>query len=236
MTPRTLHIIVAAGTGSRFGAVLPKQFCLLNGRPVVFRTCDAILAASYPGDTVAVVISAPMEPLWHELARSYGAPEVSLLPEGGASRAATVANALRATASVQADVISVHDGARPLATAAMIRDVITAAARPGCAGALPAIPLTDSVRRLCADGASVAVDRACYRMVQTPQAFAAPLLRAAYMAADVTDASLTDDASVVERFAGRAPVLVDGDPDNIKITHASDMMRAGAILASRPVS
>ena len=73
-------------------------------------------------------------------------------------------------------------------------------------------------------------------MVQTPQAFAAPLLRAAYMAADVTDASLTDDASVVERFAGRAPVLVDGDPDNIKITHASDMMRAGAILASRPVS
>ncbi|MDE5626396.1 MAG: 2-C-methyl-D-erythritol 4-phosphate cytidylyltransferase, partial [Candidatus Amulumruptor sp.] len=58
MTPRTLHIIVAAGTGSRFGAALPKQFCLLNGRPVVFRTCDAILAASYPGDTVAVVISA----------------------------------------------------------------------------------------------------------------------------------------------------------------------------------
>lgn len=235
MNPRTLHIIVAAGTGSRFGATVPKQFCLLEGRPVVFRTCDAVVAASQPGDTVAVVISASMEPLWRELADSYGEPAVLLLPVGGASRAATVANALSAAAGVEADVISIHDGARPLAAVEMIRNVIDAAAQPGSPGALPATPLTDSMRLLCADGSSVAVDRSCYRMVQTPQAFPALLVRDAYASADVTDSSLTDDASVVERFTGRSPVLVEGDVDNIKITHASDMMRAGAILASRSV-
>lgn len=233
MTPRTLHIIVAAGTGSRFGAAMPKQFCLLEGRPVVFRTCDAVIAASQPGDTVAVVISASMEPLWHELATCYGAPDVMLLPVGGASRAATVANALHATGATDADIISIHDGARPLASAEMIRNVIAAAWQPGSPGALPATPLTDSVRQLCADGSSVAVDRSCYRLVQTPQAFPAQLVRDAYAAVSVTDSTLTDDASVVERFTGRSSILVDGDIDNIKITHASDMMRAGAILASR---
>lgn len=235
MTPRTLHIIVAAGTGSRFGAAMPKQFCLLEGRPVVFRTCDTIIAASRPCDTVAVVISASMESLWHELAARHGAPDVMLLQVGGASRAETVANALRATGAADAEVISIHDGARPLASAEMIRNVIAAAWRPGSPGALPATPLTDSVRRVCSDGDSVAVDRSCYRLVQTPQAFPATLVRDAYAAVDVADCSLTDDASVVERFTGRSPVLVDGDIDNIKITHASDMMRAGAILASRSV-
>lgn len=235
MTPRTLHIIVAAGTGSRFGAAMPKQFCLLEGRPVVFRTCDTIIAASRPCDTVAVVISASMESLWHELAARHGAPDVMLLPVGGASRAETVANALRATGAADVEVISIHDGARPLASAEMIRNVVAAAWQTGSQGAIPVTPLTDSVRQLCADGSSVAVDRSCYRMVQTPQAFRAQLVRDAYAAVDVADCSLTDDASVVERFTGRSPVLVDGDIDNIKITHASDMMRAGAILASRSV-
>ncbi|MCM1028288.1 MAG: 2-C-methyl-D-erythritol 4-phosphate cytidylyltransferase [Pseudoflavonifractor sp.] len=232
---QTLHIIVAAGKGSRFGADLPKQFCRLGGRPVVAHAIAAIKAAAYPADLVAVVISPEMEPLWRELVAPLPEAEgVMLLPVGGATRVASVANALAATAEVEASVISIHDGARPLVDVATVRRVIDAVVATG-RGALPAIALTDSIRRLLpGDGSqSCAVDRASYRAVQTPQAFPASYLRTAYEAADPTDASLTDDASVYERFVRRPSlVLVEGSPYNIKVTNSRDLIIAEALMAS----
>lgn len=233
MNKSNLHIIVAAGTGSRFGADLPKQFCLLAGRPVICHTVDAIRAAASDGDVIAVVISPAMTEVWAETAARYVDPTVRVLPVGGATRAATVANALGATADVDAGVITVHDGARPLAPADMIARLVAEASEPGSVGAIPATALTDSIRMLCPDGSSVAVERSSYRAVQTPQVFPAALLREAYAAVDIADRSLTDDASVVERYIHKAPALVDGDPDNIKITHPTDLRRAEMLLSRR---
>lgn len=226
----TLHIIVAGGSGSRFGSRLPKQFCLMADKPVVCHAIDAIAAASDPCDITVIAVSPDMASFWADLADRYGYSHIVALPVGGATRVATVAAALAATAHIPADVVAIHDGARPLPPPSMVARVVEAASAAGSAGAVPAVPLTDSIRRIAPDGTSEAVSRAAFRAVQTPQAFPAGLIRAAYAAADPADPSLTDDASVAEAFTGRAPLLVDGSPDNIKITHPRDIAIAEAIL------
>lgn len=228
-----LHIIVAAGIGSRFGADLPKQFVTMSGRPVIYHTVDAVRAACATGDRVVLVISPEMVAVWKQIEAENGSPGVRVLPVGGASRAATVANALRATEGENVDVITVHDGARPLLTVNVVKRLLEAARKEGSCGAIPVIPLSDSLRRLLPDGSSEAVDRSNYKAVQTPQVFPARILRHAYSSVDLSDTSLTDDASVVERFTGRPPEMVEGDPDNIKITHPTDLQRAELILRSR---
>ena len=230
---RSLHIIVAAGSGSRFGADLPKQFCLMAGRPVIVHTIEAMRRASGPDDRIVVAISAPMIPVWEKIEVAYGPTGAAMIAAGGPTRAATVANALRATARIEADVITIHDGARPLITPAVVDRLVEAASRPGSCGAIPVVELTDSIRRLLPGGGTEAVARSGYRAVQTPQAFPAQLLRVAYDAADPSDPMLTDDASVVEVFCGEGPALVAGDPSNIKITHPTDIERAEIILGHR---
>lgn len=224
-----LHIIVAGGTGSRFGASLPKQYCLLEGRPVLFRAIDAIRRAASPDDEVMAVIAPAMLTLYEELAEAHAPVNAAVLPVGGVTRFDTVASALRATSRLSPGVITVHDGARPIPDADMIRRVIAAAASPGSPGAIPSLPLTDSIRAVTPDGLSRAVDRSQFRAVQTPQAFPASLLRDAYAAADPTH-SYTDDASVTEAFLGRPPLLVEGHPSNIKITNPRDLLLASALL------
>lgn len=226
----TLHLIVAAGSGTRFGSQLPKQFCLLAGKPVVCHAIDAVAEASAPADTICIVVSPAMAALWDETASRHGYSHIVALPVGGATRVDTVSAALAATAATAADVISIHDGARPLPSRRVVSEVVRRAGEPGSPGAIPVIPLTDSIRRLAASGSSVTVSRADYRAVQTPQAFPAALIREAYASADASDPSLTDDASVVEALTGRPPLLVDGSPENIKITHPRDILIAEAIL------
>lgn len=228
-----LHLIVAAGTGSRFGADLPKQFCLLAGRPVIYHTVDAVRAAASADDVVAVVISPQMTGVMDRLADEFGQLDAIVLPVGGATRTATVANALLATSDREVELISVHDGARPLLTPEVMTRLVDEARRPDSSGAIPAVELTDSIRQLLPDGSSKAVARSAFRAVQTPQIFPARMLREAYAAADPADPSLTDDASVVELFCGHAPALVAGDPINIKITHPYDLIRAEVILGAR---
>lgn len=228
-----LHLIVAAGTGSRFGGDLPKQFCLLAGRPVIYHTVEAIRAASSPEDLVAVVISPQMTGMMESLADEFGPLDAGYLPVGGATRAETVANALTATADADVELISVHDGARPLLTPEVMERLVAEVETPDSSGAIPAVELTDSIRRIIPGGGSVAVARSGFRAVQTPQIFPARLLREAYAAADPADPALTDDASVVEAYCGHAPALVAGDPNNIKITHPYDLLRAEIILGAR---
>ena len=111
----------------------------------------------------------------------------------------------------------------------MINAVVDAAATDGFSGALPAVVPTDSLRVLTGGGKSQSVDRSSFRAVQTPQVFPGDRLREAYAA--VTDESgLTDDASVVEAHTGLVPVIVDGDPANIKITHGSDIALAEKLI------
>lgn len=231
-----LHIILAAGSGSRFGADIPKQFCLLDDSPVIYHTIEAIRAAATEGDVIAVVINPEMMDLWADLARLCpGLSRVRLLPVGGATRVESVANALAATGDIEADVITIHDGARPLVDTATVRRVTDAAKTSGRA-AVPVIPLSDSVRLLTGpEGESRPVDRSRLRAVQTPQAFPANLIREAYRMADHNDPTLTDDASVYEsvRPPLPSPILVDGSPRNIKITNPHDIFLARAIIDYR---
>lgn len=244
---RIFSIIVAAGTGSRFGASLPKQFCNLEGKPVLIRTLEA-MAAALPEAEQVVVISPEMASLWNDLCTKYGAMKHHIVA-GGATRFNSVANALRAISKLsgepkQGDIISVHDGARPLVTPSLVKTAIRALADT-VDGVLPAIPVTDSLRRLASDSdhaKSETVDRALYRAVQTPQFFHATLLLEAYMNAfekmeSTLDEDLrnrfTDDASVMEFAHFNNIILTPGSPENIKITHPNDLAVASLLLAER---
>ena len=202
--------MVAAGSGSRFGA--RKQFLDLGGRRVIDRT---VATAAAHSDGVVVVLPAdaldgPEQPVDAEL----------VVVAGGDSRSASVRNGL---AAVPADcgIVLVHDGARPLASDAVYERVVEAV-RGGAAGAVPGVPVADSIRHRI-EGA---VDRAPLVAVQTPQGFDADGLRRAH--ASGTDA--TDDATLVEA-AGREVVIVDGDPRNLKLTTPFDLEVARLVLA-----
>ncbi len=110
---RSLHIIVAAGSGSRFGADLPKQFCLMAGRPVIVHTIEGHASRLRARRQDCCGDKRPMIPVWEKIEVAYGPTGAAMIAAGGPTRAATVANALRATARMEADVITIHDGARP---------------------------------------------------------------------------------------------------------------------------
>ncbi len=203
-------VIVAAGSGTRFGGA--KQYLELAGARVVDRS---VAVAAQVSDGVVVVV--PADDVSAESARLAATTVVA----GGASRAASVRNGLAAV-PYDAAIVCVHDAARPLAGADVYQRVIDEV-RSGAAGAVPVVPVTDTIRRV--DGG--VVDRSTLQAVQTPQAFRAELLRAAH--ADAADA--TDDASLVEA-AGYSVVAVEGHSRNIKITHPDDLAAAEAWLAT----
>jgi 2-C-methyl-D-erythritol 4-phosphate cytidylyltransferase len=199
-------IVVAAGSGSRFGG--PKQYEPLAGRRVLDWSIEA---ARTVADGI-VLVMAPEH-----------APRIQLgvdaVVAGGATRSASVRAGLAAVPA-EADVIVVHDGARPLAGGALFASVV-AAVRDGAAAAVPAVPVVDSLRRRSGG----AVDRTDLVAVQTPQAFAAAALRSAHDG----EPEATDDASLVEAAGGKV-VVVEGSPANVKITHPADLVVAEALV------
>ncbi len=208
--PSVWTVVVAAGSGTRFGGA--KQYLELAGSRIVDRS---VAVAAQVSDGVVVVV--PAGDVEAESARLAADSVVA----GGPSRAASVRNGLAAVPH-EADVICVHDAARPLASPEIYERVVQEV-DSGAAGAVPVVPVTDTIRSV--DGG--VVDRNALQAVQTPQAFRAELLRMAH--ADAADA--TDDASLVEA-AGYAVVAVDGHPRNIKITHPDDLAAAEAWLAT----
>lgn len=226
-------IVVAAGTGSRFGSDVPKQFCLLDGRPVLMHTIDAFRKA-IPAAGMTVIISAQERQRWDSLCDEYGF-ESPAIAYGGATRWESVKRGLESIpSSVPAGaVVLIHDGARPLVDAATIKRV--AGASINTDGAIPAIPVSDSLRRLTDDGVrSEAVDRSDFRAVQTPQGFALWRLREAYTLP--YEDTFTDDASVMAAAGFANIVLVEGSPDNIKITNPRDIAIAEAIEKYRKLA
>ena len=208
--PSVWTVIAAAGAGTRFGGA--KQYLELAGARVVDRS---VAVAAKVSDGVVVVV--PACDVGDESVRLVATSVVA----GGSSRAASVRNGLDAVPD-DADIICVHDAARPLADSDVYQRVIDEI-RSGAAGAVPVVPVTDTIRSV--DGG--VVDRSTLQAVQTPQAFRAELLRMAH--ADAADA--TDDASLVEA-AGYSVVAVEGHPRNIKITHPDDLAAAETWLAT----
>ena len=197
-------IVVGAGSGARFGGM--KQYEMLGGTRVIDRSVSTARAVS---DGVVVVVPAG------DVEREGGVA-------GGASRSESVRNGL-AQVPADADIVCVHDAARPFASTDLFEQVI-AAVRNGADAAIPAVPVTDTIKIVAADGSGTVEstpDRSTLVAVQTPQAFAAVALRRAHELDDGTSTA-TDDAMLVER-AGGVVVVVDGEGSNRKITTQDDL-------------
>jgi 2-C-methyl-D-erythritol 4-phosphate cytidylyltransferase / 2-C-methyl-D-erythritol 2,4-cyclodiphosphate synthase len=216
-------IIAAGGRGARFGGGRPKQFLTLAGQPILQRSVDAFVRSPLVQD---VVVALP-----RELAASPpaylldGAPRVRVV-EGGERRQDSVANAFALVAD-RADVVVVHDAARPLVTDDLIRRTIEAAAETGAAVA--AVRAHDTVKRAGAAGLVTAtLPRDEIFLAQTPQAFRASVLREA-LAVGARGVAATDEAMLAEQ-AGHAVKIVEGDPRNLKITTPDDLAMAERLL------
>lgn len=221
-------VIVAAGSGSRFGGDLPKQFCRLDGRPVLMRTVDCF-RRSLPGARIVTVVSAGMTDYWAGLCRSHGFEQPETVV-GGRSRWESVKNALSAIDGAgEGAIVLVHDGARPLVDEGVIRRVLKGLETAHAV--IPAVAVTDSLRRVGGDGRAEAVDRSEYRSVQTPQGFRLDELKRAY-GLPYSEA-FTDDASVMSAAGMDDVMLVEGSNENIKITNPGDMALAAFYLSRR---
>jgi 2-C-methyl-D-erythritol 4-phosphate cytidylyltransferase len=206
-------IVVAAGSGRRYGAA--KQYEGLAGRRVLdWSLAAARTAAGGPGDGVVLVV-----PPERAGARE---PAADAVVAGDATRSGSVRAGL-ARVPDDAEVVVVHDAARPLAGAALFAEVV-GAVRDGADAALPAVAVSDTLR----SRTGRAVDRDDLVAVQTPQAFRALALRAAHE----SGSEATDDASLVEAAGGKV-VVVAGSPTNLKITHPTDLVVAEALLRAR---
>ena len=220
-------VLVAAGRGERLGEDRPKAFVRLGGLPLLAEPLRRLDESPWVD---AIVVVAPPE--WEEptilLAEEVGASKVSACVTGGETRADSVRAGV-AEVPDDAAVILVHDAARPLVTDEILERLIGALGQ-GFDGAVPGLPLTDTVKRVRAGVVEETLSRDELVAVQTPQAFVAPVFRAALTAASVDSTqSPTDCASLVEAAGGRVTV-VEGDERLLKVTKRADLERVSALL------
>jgi 2-C-methyl-D-erythritol 4-phosphate cytidylyltransferase len=221
----TVAVVPAAGSGQRLAAGVPKAFFHLDGRTLVERAVSCLLES---GVVDRVVVAVPVDRTGQ--AKLILGREATIVP-GGANRGESVGRALAAVADAQQpSFVLVHDAARPLTPPGLVVRVVEAL-RAGHSAVVPALPLSDTVKAVDANGMVLGTpDRAGLRAVQTPQGFATELLLRAYQrAAEVTGVDFTDDASIVEHIGGQVQV-VDGDPLAFKITTQWDILLAQAIV------
>jgi len=217
----TKHIlIVAGGSGSRVGSYLPKQFLLLDGKPILFHTINSFLFLDDVEFTI--VISPDYIDYWKNLCSQYAFEVPHKIAEGGPTRFHSVKSGLKKISDDS--VVLIHDAARPFATKKTILRVLELAKQKG--NAIPAIKINSSMREIYGSSNRV-VNRDNLREIQTPQGFHSSVIKEAYKK-NYTP-SFTDDASVLES-TGDSINLVVGNPENIKISHAIDLVLAEGIL------
>jgi 2-C-methyl-D-erythritol 4-phosphate cytidylyltransferase len=221
----TVAVVPAAGSGQRLAAGVPKAFFHLDGRTLVERAVSCLLES---GVVDRVVVAVPADRTGQ--AKLILGREATIVP-GGANRGESVGRALAAVADAeQPSFVLVHDAARPLTPPDLVVRVVEAL-RAGHSAVVPALPLSDTVKAVDANGVVLGTpERAGLRAVQTPQGFATELLLRAYQrAGEVAGVDFTDDASMVEHIGGQVQV-VEGDPLAFKITTQWDILLAEAIV------
>ena len=206
---RTAAIVVAGGRGERFGA--PKQFLSLGSRRLVDHAVDA---ASAVCDFVVVVLPE---------GRTWDGSPVGATAIAGASRSDSVRAGLAALPD-DVELVAIHDAARPLARPELF-ELVLDTVRAGADGAVPAIAIVDTVKRIEGDRVVETLDREHLVAVQTPQAFRVATLRDAHE----SSGDATDDAALVEA-AGGTVVVVAGDPRNLKVTSVADLRVVESLL------
>jgi 2-C-methyl-D-erythritol 4-phosphate cytidylyltransferase len=233
VTFRLFALIPSAGTGSRAGAPMPKQYRSVAGRAMLHYSLAAFDACSEFAQTLVVI--APNDP--HFDSRRFTGLRFAVRRCGGASRQASVLNGLIALAEFGArddDWVLVHDAARPGITPALIRTLVDAL-KDDAVGGIMALPVADTLKRIAPD-TDTRIARTESRdglwQAQTPQMFRIGMLREAILRAQQDGHDLTDEASAIE-WLGHAPRLVQGSLRNFKVTYPEDFDLAEAIL-SRP--
>lgn len=228
---RIFALIPCAGQGSRAGSSGPKQYQTLNGQSMVWHTLQAFRAL-VPALAGLWVVVSPGDEGFRQACPDFGAANETLLPGGGATRAATVLNGLRALLSGggadAADWVLVHDAARCLVTPLQIATLMHAC-QADSVGGLLAQKLPDTLKSGAAGRVAATIDRSDKWLAQTPQMFRIGHLIEALVAAGE---AVTDESSAME-LQGFAPLLVAGSAQNFKVTYPEDFALAQAILASR---
>ena len=219
----SVAILLAAGSGERLGLGRPKAFVELRGRPLLDHALRGVEASMV--DRCVVAVPPGWEGAATEVTRDLQKPLV--VAAGAGTRQASVAAALEVLArewGQEAEVVVCHDVARPFARPSLFSDVIERLVEAD--GVVPALPVTDTVKRVAGDRVTETVPRAGLVTVQTPQAFRRDALEASHRAVE-TEA--TDDAALLER-AGYTVAVVPGDPGNLKITSPADLELAERLV------
>jgi 2-C-methyl-D-erythritol 4-phosphate cytidylyltransferase len=225
MPQKEYAIIVAGGKGTRMHSSTPKQFMLLDDLPVLAHSINAFLAYN-PNTVIILVLPEDDIDHWKQWSENHGYAPRPIITKGGASRFQSVKNGLQAIQEMSG-LVAIHDGVRPLVDA----DTIGASFRIAAVhrSAVAAVRLKESLRMTDQD-TTKAVDRALFRLIQTPQTFDLELIRKAYTIPETSN--LTDDASVAEQ-AGFKISLFEGSYENLKITTPEDLVIARALLSER---
>lgn len=219
-------IIVAAGSGKRFGTKTPKQFLEISGKPLIIHTLQRFQSCAEI-DSIILVLPSTETAKFLQIVGKYGITKLAKVVAGGETRAESVSKGLNSIRAATAKIIAVHDGARPLVQPEEISACLKKAAETGAAILVSSV--TDTIKEISADGIITrTIDRTKLRRALTPQCFRYEILKRAYENADLSEAA-TDESSLVEK-SGVAVSVVEGSADNIKITHKSDLILAEAIL------
>ena len=227
--PRFHVVIPCAGTGSRAGVDIPKQYAPLAGVPMVLHTLKAF--AAVPGLGHAMLVVSPQDSLMAQLLTDHPQPAFTLTPRGGATRAQSVLGGLRSLQEQgvdPADWVLVHDAARCLITPRLIQALLAACANDSVGGLL-ALPLPDTLKASVDGRVSATLKRSDKWLAQTPQMFR---LGSLAQALEQPSEDITDEASAMEA-KGFAPLLIEGASFNFKVTYPQDWALAEAVLNDR---
>jgi|SRR5258706_290890 len=218
---RVLVIIPAAGSGTRFGGDVPKQFLPLGGKPLMQRVIERFLF-----DPVVTRVVVPVADMLLDAVKSSPGERV-LFVAGGATRLQSVTRGLEA-AGDDFDLVAVHDAVRPFFSLDTFHATLDAARTHGVA--FPGIPLPDTVHQIADDAIASTLDRSVLVAAQTPQCFRVDILRDIIERAAQEDADATDEAGLAAKYGHRVQ-LVRGDSMNFKITRPEDLVMAERIYA-----
>ncbi len=214
-------LIVAGGSGSRMNSVVPKQFMIISGKPVLMHTVKRFYDFD-PSSEIIVVLPKEQISTWNKLCDDYRFRIMHSVAEGGSVRFESVRNGLL---KIEGEgLVAIHDGVRPLVSPETIGRCFETAEIKG--NAVPVMPVNESLRKVEGD-INIAVDRSEFVSVQTPEVFRISEIKEAYKS-DYKD-TFTDDAGVLEH-AGFKINLVEGNKENIKITHPVDIIIAETLI------
>lgn len=216
-------LIVAGGSGTRMETEIPKQFLLLKGKPILMHTIEVFSIIG--GIEIILVLPSSQFEYWESLCVQYSFQIKHKLVAGGETRFHSVRNGLQI---IDAGIVAIHDGVRPIISKQIIEQSFTIASEKG--NAIAAVKLKDTIREVKLLGGSRNVNRNNYYLIQTPQTFQLSLIKEAYN--NATHYNFTDDAGVLEEVGGNEINLIEGDYKNIKITTPEDLQIAENFIST----